>query len=307
LLGIILPATGQDQPLLALVGIGLFVGFLGGMFGVGGGFLMTPLLNVVLSIPMPVAIGTSLAQMTGLATSASVTHRKHGHINFKMALLLITGSQFGVKLGSSIIAVLKDASTVTIFGKCIQATEFYVPIAYIVMLLVVGINMFIESINSLKHKAGHHEVETSIAKKVRSLRVGPFINVSNDGEHRISIWIVLVLGFFIGTLSGAMGVGGGFLLTPALIYIIGVPTFVAIGTDLFVIIFVSLGGTYFHAPQGNVDIVLMLLLLVGCVVGAQIGAFVSKKVAVGRIRYLFSLIVLAAAVMVVWKLVAQFV
>lgn len=307
MLGVILPTTGQDLPTLALVGIGLFVGFLGGMFGVGGGFLMTPLLNVVLSIPMPVAIGTSLAQMTGLATSASVTHRKHGHINFKMALLVIAGSYFGVKLGSSIIFVLKDAGAVTISGTCIPATEFYVSIAYIVMLLVIGINMLIESLNALRHKAGQHEVETGIARKIRSLRVGPFIKISKDSEHRISIWIILVLGFFIGTLSGLMGVGGGFLLTPVLIYILGVPTFMAIGTGLFVIIFVSLGGTYYHAPQGNVDIVLMLLLLVGCVVGAQIGAFVSKKVAVQRIRYLFSLIVLAAAVMVVWKLVAKLV
>lgn len=307
MLGIILPTTGQELPIFALVGIGLFVGFLGGMFGVGGGFLMTPLLNVVLSIPMPVAIGTSLAQMTGLATSASVTHRKHGHINFRMALLVIIGSQFGVKIGSSIISALKDAGEVTIFGNCIQATEFYVPIAYIVMLLVIGINMFIESIKSLKHKVGHHEVETSIAKKIRSLKVGPFIKISADGGHRISIWIILIIGFLIGILSGVMGVGGGFLLTPIMIYILGVPTFVAIGTGLFVIIFVSLGGTYYHAPDGNVDIILMLLLLVGCVVGAQIGAFVSRKVPVVRIRYLFSLIVLAAAVMVMWDLIAKFV
>jgi len=304
-LGIVLPTTAQDLPAMGLIGVGLFVGFLGGMFGVGGGFLMTPLLNAVLSIPMPVAVGTSLAQMTGLSASASVTHRKHGHINFMLALFLIIGSGLGVKLGSSIITVLKNLGAITIFGKCIPATEIIVKIPYIVMLLFIGIIMLRESRNSLKNSSGHVEVETAVVKKIRSLKLRPLIKSAAVDEHKISIWFILVLGFLIGILSGFMGVGGGFILTPTLIYLLGVPTLVSIGTGLFVIIFVSLGGTFFHAPQGNVDIILMLMLLIGCVVGAQIGAIVSKKVAVQRIRYLFSLIVFSAAAMVVIKLVAQ--
>ncbi len=301
------PITGEGESAVGIVGLGLFIGFLGGMFGVGGGFLMTPLLNVALSIPYPIAIGSSLAQMTGLSISASVVHHRHNHINFRLAFVLLLGSVFGVKAGSACVEILKRAATITVLGRTIQAGDLYIPIAYIIILFSIGVSMFRESIRALGGTSGHVEANTAIADKIRALRIPPYVRPNKDADCTISIWIVVATGFLVGALSGFMGVGGGFLLTPIQIYLLGVPTLVAIGTGLFFIIFVSLEGTFFHARAGNVDIVLVLLLLVGSAVGAQVGAMVSKKIKVQRIRYFFSIIVFGAATMISVKLILKFI
>jgi len=203
------------------------------------------------------------------------------------------------------VETLKKTGQIVIFEKHISAVDFYIPITYILILLYIGIAIFRESAGALRKSKENSEAETRIATAVKKLSLPPRMALSGHSSHTISVWIVLFIGFLAGILSGFMGVGGGFILTPLLIYLLGVPTLAAIGTGLFLIIFISIQGTFFHALAGNVDIVLVALMLAGSVIGAQLGAITSSKISVQRIRYLFSIIIFAGAIIVAAKLVVK--
>lgn len=291
------PITGVTVNLFYLVGIGFLVGVLGGFFGVGGGFIAGPLMFLA-GVPMNFVVGTDLAHMTGKSIVAAKRHRMMGHVDVKLAMIMVGGTIIGVEAGAQCIELLKR------MGHIDQIIGW----TYVVILLGVGTFTGWESIRAARiirtERISAQEAVsfTSIARRVHSIRIPPMIEFRNSGIQSISLWSVLLVGVISGFLAGSLGVGGGFIRMPLLIYILGVPTHVAIGTDLFEIIFSAGFGTLSHAVKGNVDIFMALVMQIGAAIGAQIGAVSTRYFAGPRIRLFFSVLPFLGAILVILRL-----
>lgn len=286
--------------------LGLCAGFLSGFFGVGGGFIVTPLLNIIFGIPYNIAVGSSLGQMAGTSASASISHGKLGNIDYKLGLIIILSSITGVEIGANIIQSLKHLGIIVIAGHKINATDFFVSISYLILLTTIAIITFCESRTACKRPPRGGIVDNPLIHKIKAISIPPVISLKKSGIDKISLWIIIGLGFSIGILSGLMGVGGGFVGTPALIYAIGIPTKIAIGTELFSITFSSGFGCFTHALKENVNFLLVLLLLTGSVIGARLGVAVMNKLRAARVRFFYSILMFIVASMVFIKLLTKF-
>ena len=293
------PITGVVVNPVFLIGIGFMVGLLGGFFGVGGGFLAGPLMFSA-GVPMNFVVGTDLAHMTGKSIVAAKRHRALGHIDMKLGFIMISGTVVGVEIGARIIELLKKAGNVdTVIG-----------IAYVVILVIISVFTAWESIKAMRMMRSPDYIDvkdvmafSGLTQRVHRLQWRPMIAFPQSGIESISLWVVLGVGLLTGVLAGALGVGGGFIRMPMLVYVIGVPTHVAVGTDLFEIIFSAGFGTVTHALKGNVDVLMALVMQTGAAVGAQIGATATRYFAGPRIRLFFSMLPLVGAVLVVIRLV----
>ena len=286
---------------ISFVGIGFITGVLSGLFGVGGGFLLVPLLNVVFNVPYIIAIGSSLVQMVGTATASTLKHRGYGHIDYKLAGFILMGSIVGAEFGARILMWLKSLGTIMIHGSTISKMDLWINLIYIVLLSLVGISMFLESKKAKKRAPRGGVVDTAFSQKIQNVKIPPITSLPISNIEYISVCYLVVLGFWVGILSGLLGIGGAFILNPALIYLIGVPTSVAIGTSLFQTIFVSGYGGLTHFFKGNVDFALVACVLVGSLVGSQLGAKIHNRLRGAYIRYYFSLVIFIAAGIVLFK------
>ncbi len=291
------PITGVVVDPLLLAGIGFLVGIMGGFFGVGGGFIAGPMM-FWLGVPMNFVVGTDLAHMTGKSIVAARRHRALGHVDAKLGGLMILGTVFGVEMGASLIEALEDAGNVnTIIG-----------VTYIVILALISGFTAWESMHALQMiRTDRVDVEDAvgfkgIAGKLHGLNIPPMISLPVSGIASISLWVVIGVGLLTGFLAGFLGVGGGFIRMPLLVYVMGIPTHIAVGTDLFEIIFSAGYGTITHALKGNVDVMMALLMQTGAALGAQIGASLTRFFAGPRIRLLFSVLPLLGAIMVMLRL-----
>ena len=286
------------NPIL-LMCVGFLVGILGGFFGVGGGFLAGPMMFWT-GVPMNFVVGTDLAHMTGKSIVAARRHRALGHVDLKLGSFMILGTVVGVEIGARIIEALKDTG----------ALEETIGIAYIIILVIISGFTAWESIRAIQMvRTDQIDVEEAVgfkglAKRVQAINIPPMVSFPDSGIECISIWMVLGVGLFTGILAGSLGVGGGFIRMPMLVYVLGIPTHVAIGTDLFEIIFSSGFGTITHALKGNVDILMALVMQSGAVIGAQIGATATRFFAGPRIRLAFSFLPLIGAILVVVRLIS---
>lgn len=283
-----------------LVTLGFIIGVLSGWFGVGGGFIMTPMLNVLFGIPYNIAVGSGLCQMVGTSTAASLKHRSYGHIDYKLALFMLIGSLGGVELGARLLEKLKKLGSITIYTHSLSKMYLWITAIYIVLLLLVGISMFLESRKARK-SSNAEVVKTKISRKIQKMYLFPTISLPISGVESISVWILIGLGFIVGISSGLLGVGGGFIVTPSLIYLFGIPTSIAIGTGLFQIIFTSGYGALTHFFKGNVDFLLAASILAGSLAGSQVGVILHKKTKPSSTRYYFSLVVFVAIFVIVFK------
>ena len=263
-----------------LLGIGGFVGVLSGMFGVGGGFLTTPLL-IFIGIPPAVAVATGANQLVASSLSGALAHWRRRTVDVKMGLVLLAGGLIGSALGVQLFALLKARGQV----------ELMVSLCYVFFLGVIGLLMLVESLNALrKRRAGAppparrgHSALLRLPLKMRF----------RESKLYISAIPPFLIGMLVGALAAVMGVGGGFLMVPAMIYLLGVPTNVVIGTSLFQIVFVTGFTTVLHAAQNRtVDVVLAVFLLVGGVIGAQLGARIGTRLKADQLRILLALLVL---------------
>jgi uncharacterized membrane protein YfcA len=277
---IYLPIAEVSVNIFLLIGLGALVGILSGMFGVGGGFLMTPLLFFI-GIPPAVAVATEAVQIVGSSFSGALAHFKRRAVDFKMGIILLIGGLLGASVGVYIFKILKELGQV----------ELLVTLCYVVFLGIIGLLMFIESLSSItkkqnpnkKHKIKRHTWVHRLPLKTRFRTSNLYISAIPP----------FIIGTLVGVLAAIMGVGGGFIMVPAMIYVIGMPTKVVIGTSLFQIIFVTAFTTIMHATQNyTVDAMLAILLLLGGVVGAQIGVRLGVKLKAEQLRILLSLIVL---------------
>ncbi|MEJ2746705.1 MAG: sulfite exporter TauE/SafE family protein [Anaerolineae bacterium] len=292
------PITGVSINPIFLIGIGFMVGLLGGFFGVGGGFLAGPLMFSS-GVPINFVVGTDLAHMTGKSIVAARRHRALGHVDLKLGFIMVTGTVVGVEIGANIIELLKKTGDI----------DLVIGITYIVILVIISGFTAWESIKAIRilGRDEHMNVNeamgfSGISQRVHRLNLWPMISFPQSGVESISLWVVVGVGLLTGILAGSLGVGGGFIRMPLLVYIVGVPTHVAVGTDLFEIVFSAGYGTLTHAVKGNVDVLMALVMQTGAAVGAQIGATGTRYFAGPRIRLLFSALPLIGAVLVLLRL-----
>ena len=280
---IYLPIAELSVNIFVILGMGAAVGFLSGMFGIGGGFLITPLL-IFYNIPPAVAVATGANQVVASSFSGSLWHFKRGSHDLKLGTVLLDGGLVGAAIRVWIFTLLRRAGQL----------DLIVSLLYVVFLSTVGALMLWESINSLRRAARNEPVMPRKPGQHIWVHRLPMKMRFKKSKIYLSVIPVLVLGFAIGVLTSVMGVGGGFIMVPAMIYLLRIPTNVVVGTSLFQIIFVTAFTTVSHATTNySVDIVLALLLMVAGVIGAQYGVRVGQKLKGEQLRALLALLVLA--------------
>lgn len=280
-----LPIAELSMNIFLVIGMGAIVGFLSGMFGVGGGFLMTPLL-IFIGVPPAVAVATESNEITAASVSGALAHWRRQGIDVKMGVVLIIGGAIGSFFGAQVFTYLRSLGQV----------DLMISLAYVLFLGLVGGLMFWESMRAiLRQHRGYVPPKVSREERHKAwIHTLPFKVRFKKSRLYISALLPLAIGMLVGVLAAIMGVGGGFVMVPAMIYILGMPTNVVIGTSLFQIIFVTALTTIFHSVNTQtVDIFMAILLLVGAVVGAQVGARVGLKLRGELLRALLAAMVLA--------------
>jgi uncharacterized membrane protein YfcA len=295
---IYLPIAEISVDIFVLLLLGGGVGFLSGLFGVGGGFLMTPLL-IFIGIPATVAVGSEAAQIVAASVSGVIAHMRRGNVDFRMGGVLLVGGLVGSTIGVQIFKILQGLGQI----------DLVISLAFVIVLGVIGTLMLFESLRTAHSRArqrrsGAGPVHARLHAHTWFHGL-PFKMRFPRSKLYISALAPFSIGAFVGVRSALMGVGGGFIMVPAMIYLLGMPTSVVIGTSLFQIVFVTANVTFLQAWQNyTVDIFLALLLLVGGVVGAQFGARAGAKLRGEQLRGLLALMVLAVAVKLLFDLVS---
>jgi uncharacterized membrane protein YfcA len=290
---IYLPIAEMSANVLLFLGMGCAVGFLAGLFGVGGGFLMTPLL-IFSGIPAAVAVGTGAAQIVASSVSGAIAQYRRNTVDIKMGLVLLAGGVLGSVIGVKMVRILRLAGQFDLF----------VALAYVTFLGVIGTLMLIESLHAIqaarsgapsaRRRSGQHNWIHKLPFKMRFHR----------SKLYISAFPPMMIGAFVGFLGAIMGAGGGFIMIPALIYLLRMPTNIAIGTSLFQIVFVAAVTTVMQSTENySVDIVLALLLIVSGVVGAQYGAAAGARLKGEHLRFLLAALVLLVCARIGWDLI----
>ena len=281
-MSIYLPIAEMNINILLIIFIGMDVGGLSGLFGVGGGFLMTPLL-IFLGIPPAVAVGTEAPHVLASSVSGVVAHWRRKNVDFKMGFFLLIGGIFGSTVGVNIFKLLRG------FGQI----DMVIQMLFLIFLGFIGFSMAFESAKTTITK---YRTTSSIRTKLHQhswIHGLPFKLRFHRSKLYISAIPPIIIGFFVGLLSAIMGVGGGFIMIPAMVYILGMSTNVVVGTSLFQIIFVTANSTFFQSYLNQtVDIVLAALMIIGGVIGAQIGASIGTKLKAEYLRGILAIIVL---------------
>ncbi|MGV6805192.1 MAG: sulfite exporter TauE/SafE family protein [Ruegeria sp.] len=290
-----LPIAEVSVSPFVLLAIGISVGFLSGMFGVGGGFLITPLLFLI-GIPPAVAVATSANQVVASSFSGLMAHLKRKTVDLKMGSVLLGGGLVGATLGMFVFNYLKHLGQV----------DLAVQLCYVVFLGLIGSLMFVESVRAIQRARKAGGSPPAVRRQRTWVHALPFKMRFRGSNLYISVIPPILVGFGVGILSAIMGVGGGFIMVPAMIYILGMPTKVVIGTSLFQIIFVAGFTTMIHASTNfSVDLVLALFLLGGGVVGAQFGSLMGARLKAEQLRVLLALLVIIVAGKVGLELIIQ--
>jgi uncharacterized membrane protein YfcA len=274
---------------LIIVAIGMVVGFLSGLFGVGGGFLLTPLL-IFYGVPAAVAVSTQANQVLATSIAGVSAHWQERAVDVRLGTLMLMGGLMGSTIGVGVFSLLKY------FG----VVDETISVLYIVFLGVIGGLMGWESVGALGRSGGDPGRRTRMRAWMRGLPIKR--RFPRSGLY-ISIIPPLGIGFFVGILAAVLGVGGGFILAPAMVYLLGVPTRVMVGTSLFQIIFLTAYVTFLQATfNGTVDLVLAFVLMIGGVIGARAGVAAGRKLKAAQLRLLLALVVLAMAGRLVYDL-----
>ncbi len=281
-LAIYLPVAGSAVSIPLLIGLGAVVGFMSGLFGVGGGFLMTPLL-IMIGIPPTVAAASDSNQIVAASSSGTYAHARAGSVDTPMGLLLLVGGIAGGSLGVVLIKFLRAMGN----------ADFVITVTYVVMLGGIGAYMFVESLRSMRTGPDVREVAAKPSMYARVVQALPWRIRFRRSNVQLSVLMPLLLGVLVGTLAAIMGVGGGFIMVPVMVYLLRMPMHVVVGTSLFQILFTCINVTVLQATLNHtVDFILALFLLIGSVVGAQLGALVSKRLKADQLKILMAIIVL---------------
>jgi uncharacterized membrane protein YfcA len=283
---IYLPIAELSVNSLVIVGFGVLVGFMSGMFGVGGGFLTTPML-IFYGIPPAVAVASSATQITGASVSGALAHWKRGGVDPKMGGVLVAGGIVGSAIGSYVFRLLQKIGQI----------DITISLIYVVFLSTMGGLMLVESWKTLRRARSGEIRRVKLHPHIPFIAALPWKMRFYKSGLYISPLAPFGIGLLVGILTFIMGIGGGFIMVPAMIYLLGMSVSVVVGTSLFQIVFTTAVITLLHAVQSKtVDIVLALMLLVGGVVGAQIGARMAQKLPPEKLRFALALLVVAVAI-----------
>ena len=292
---IYLPIAQHSVALPIVVGLGFVVGLLSGLFGVGGGFLMTPLL-IMIGIPPTVAAASDSNQIVAASASGTYAHYRLGNVDFKMGIYLLIGGVIGGTGGVQIIRVLRRMGN----------ADFLIMVTYVIMLGFVGGYMFLESLQGMRsgNVATSNKPEKRESAYSRFLKTLPFQTRFDKSGIVLSPVVPLFLGGLVGVLAAIMGVGGGFIMVPVMVYLLRMPMHVVVGTSLFQVLFTCIDVTIMQAYSNRtVDFVLALLLLIGSTFGAQIGARLSTKLKEDQLKIFLAILVLVVMVKMLFGLV----
>lgn len=289
-----LPIAEVSVNILILFGMGGMVGILSGMFGVGGGFLMTPLL-IFYGIPPIVAVATEANQIVASSISGAYAHWRRAAVDIKMGTILLIGGVIGSLFGIRLFVLLKNLGQI----------DLIISLSYVILLGIIGTLTFVEGIRSMIIPNELRTLKKRNRERLWIYSLPLRTKFSKSGLY-ISIIPPLVIGFFVGILASIMGIGGGFIMVPAMIYLLRMPTNVVIGTSLYQIIFVTSLVTILHAYENQtVDIMLALILMSGGVVGAQIGAALGHRLKAEQLRFMLGILILAVCIKILTSLVIE--
>src|SRR6267154_1692251 len=300
------PISGAHISPIYLVIVGFFIGILGGFFGVGGSFIAGPALRAV-GVDWNFAVGTDLAHIVGKSVVAAKRHRALGNVDLRLGLIMALGTIGGAEVGAQLIQMLKRAGNV----------NFVVSVVSIVIYLGISTFMLWESWKTLARSRRSTATRKSatpagksddsafqhVTKAIQRWRIPPMISLPVSGVT-ISLWIILLVAFVGGLCSGFLGGGAGYIRMPSMVYVLGIPTHLAVGTDLFEIIISASYGTFSHALKGNVDILIALVMHTGAAIGAQIGATLTQFLGGPRIRLAFILFLIIGIIIIIHGLLA---
>ena len=278
-----LPVASTSVSALLLIGLGVLVGFMSGLFGVGGGFLMTPLL-IMIGIPPTIAAASDSNQIVAASASGTYAHFRAGNVDFKMGTLMLVGGLVGGTAGVRIMKLL----------RALGEANFVITVVYVLMLGGVGSYMFFESLGAMRGRAAKAPARASGPSAYRRLvEALPFKMDFPRSGVSMSVLMPFALGVLVGILAAIMGVGGGFIMVPVMVYLLRMPMHVVVGTSLFQILFTCVNVTILQSYMNHtVDFILALLLLLGSVIGAQIGVRIGRRLKADQLKILLSVVVL---------------
>jgi uncharacterized membrane protein YfcA len=289
-----MPIAGFEIFWPGLVLIGFSVGVIGGFFGMGGAWMVTPGLNI-LGFPMAFAIGTDIAHMAGKSMISTFRHSKFGNVDYKMGVLMVIGTVIGLEFGAQLVMWLERIGRV---GPVVRWV-------YVVVLFLIALMVFTDYRKAVKKKkAGivdeHGATGFTWHKTLQKINIPPMIRFEVSGIT-CSLWLPIAVSFVTGLLAGFLGIGGGLIRMPALVYLVGLPTHIAVGTDLFEVMISGLYGTLTYGAKGRIEIWAMFVMLIGAAIGAQIGTVATKYSKGYGIRIAFGLAVVACMISVILK------
>jgi uncharacterized protein len=291
--------AGHSVSLLALVSLGVLVGLVAGMFGVGGGFILTPLLSIVLDVPLPIAVGSGMCQMVGTATVALLRHQKLRQGETRFDGLMLAGSFLGAVAGARTVVALEARGNVMIRGASVPLVTVVLYLAYLVFLIGALIPL-------IRRQHGGLEPLAYVRRgPLARLRVPPYVDLPAVPLSRVSAPVIAYIGLGLGYLSGLLGVGGGIALMPVLLYGFGFPMRQAAGTGILVLLVTAISGTVAHALAGNVHLGLSMVVLIGASVSAQVGALATNRLPAGLLRRGLALMIVATAIAVAGQLLRR--
>jgi len=294
-MNIYLPIAEMSVNVAVFLSMGCAVGFLSGMFGVGGGFLLTPLL-IFMGVPTAVSVGTGSMQILASSVSGAIAQYRRRNVDIKMGLVLVAGGVVGAAIGVGLVRILRQ----------IGQFDLFVSLSYVLFLGAVGGLMMIESVGTIRRARSGNPVTVRKTGQHSWVHGLPFKMRFKRSKLYISALPPAAIGAFVGFLAAVMGVGGGFVMVPAMIYLLRVPTSVVIGTSLFQIVFVMAVTTLLQAMQNKtVDVVLAMLLIVGGVIGAQLGVIAGARLKGEQLRFLLAALVLLVCLRIGWELIVR--
>jgi uncharacterized protein len=306
MIAMLFPISHSEINPIYLATVGFLIGILGGFFGVGGSFIAGPALRAM-GIDWNFAVGTDLAHIVGKSVVATKRHRALGNVDLRLGLIMAIGTIGGAEVGAQLIQMLKRAGNV----------NQVVSMVSIIVYVSISAFMLWEGLATLRSQRGRaplikikgkksKEDESAfqhIAQGVQRIRIWPMISLPASGIKGISLWIIIIVSFIGGLFSGFLGGGAGYIRMPSLVYILGIPTHLAVGTDLFEVVISASYGTFTHALKGNVDIMIALVMHTGAAIGAQIGAIATQYFTGPKIRLAFVPLPLVGAAIVIYTLV----
>ncbi len=301
---ILMPISGVSIFWPGLVILGLGVGVIGGFFGLGGAWMVTPGLNI-LGFPMAFAIGTDVAQMAGKSLISTMRHGKFGNVDYALGLTMLVGTVVGVEIGAQMVMWLER------IGSVDKVVRWLYVVLLVLLAWLVFHDVALRRRKEREAKAHKQELDKTAvgldwATKLQAFKVPPVVHFKH-ANITCSAWLPIIVSLFTGWLAGILGIGGGLIRMPALVYLIGCPTHLAVGTDLFEVAISGLYGTASYAYKGRVELLAAIIMLCGAAIGAQIGTVATKYVKGYGIRIVFGLAVLGCLMSVVLKLLqAQF-